>query len=75
MSLTLHQAGPMVDMAQFCTRCGVLISDYRNAAWPSDSGPPMGFSAGPVTIGTGNPRVSMAGELPGAVPCTPHADA
>lgn len=57
----------MVDNLQVCTRCGYVVSDYRNAAWPAEQGPPSGFAPGPVTI-AGN--VTYAGEQPGATPCS-----
>ncbi|MGH6689064.1 MAG: hypothetical protein ACRD3C_10800 [Vicinamibacterales bacterium] len=28
----VHQAGPLVDGVQRCTRCGRILVDYRNAA-------------------------------------------
>ena len=46
MNPVLHITGPYVDMVQLCARCGAVLLDYRNAAWPADSDPPRGFVEG-----------------------------
>lgn len=46
IDLEVHEAGPLVKWVQRCTRCGYVISDYRNAAWPVDQPPPSGFKTG-----------------------------
>ena len=30
MNVTIHQAGPVVDAVQRCTRCGYVLTDNRN---------------------------------------------
>lgn len=44
-----HVAGPLVDLVQLCTRCGEVISDYRNQERPQWTSPPKGFPLGPIT--------------------------
>jgi hypothetical protein len=44
-----HVAGELVDQVQLCTRCGEVISDYRNLERPSWKSPPKGFPPGPIT--------------------------
>jgi hypothetical protein len=73
MSGTVHNAGPMVDLVQKCTRCGCVLADYRNA-WvaPNEDGTvdaPGGYAEGPITVYEGNPRVTMSGAEPDAVRC------
>ena len=43
---TVHICGPYKDWVQVCTRCGEVLTDYRNAAWPVDQEPPRGFEEG-----------------------------
>jgi len=55
----IHRAGPLVDGVQRCTRCGYILSDYRNAAWPEGQPPPTGFEVGKaIDVEPGNPRWS-----------------
>ena len=44
--LPIHEAGPMLGWVQTCKRCGEILSDYRNAAWPDDQPAPGGFAEG-----------------------------
>jgi hypothetical protein len=54
MSLGIeHVAGPYVDLLQHCTRCGSVLSDYRNAAWPSGTPAPRGWEEGARVYVTG----------------------
>ncbi len=50
MTFVKHIAGPMENMVQRCVICGYVISDYRNAMWPMEQGPPQGFNPGEVYI-------------------------
>ncbi len=47
-------------MVQRCLICGEIISDYRNAMWPSGQSPPSGWGSGPVYILAGNPTTYMS---------------
>lgn len=42
-------------MVQHCILCGVIISDYRDAMYPSWQEPPKGFATGNVFVFKGNP--------------------
>lgn len=42
----IHVAGPMIEWVQRCTRCDVVLNDYRNAAWPEGQPAPTGFEDG-----------------------------
>jgi len=41
-----HIAGPYRDLVQHCARCGVLLCDDRNAAWPVGDPAPKGWAEG-----------------------------
>ncbi len=45
-------------MVQKCVLCGETISDYRNAMWPLEQGPPKGFGTGPVYVKKGTPTIT-----------------
>ncbi len=42
----IHVAGPFVEWQQRCARCGAMLNDYRNAAWPKGQPAPTGFVEG-----------------------------
>lgn len=44
--MIIHQAGLMLDNLQLCVRCGYVLSDYRNAAWPIGQPAPTGWPPG-----------------------------
>lgn len=67
MAGLVHVAGPYRDYLQHCTRCGAVLSDYRNSAWPGDQEPPKGWQEGAEVSVSG--RMSMIGRLDGAVDC------
>ena len=53
----IHIAGPLVCDQQLCTRCGLVLSDYRNAMWPIGQPAPAGWAEGAhVEVIDGNPR-------------------
>jgi hypothetical protein len=55
----IHVAGKMIDWVQPCTRCGEVLSDYRNAMYPEGTPPPSGWEEGAhIEVLTGNPRYS-----------------
>lgn len=61
-------------MVQKCIACGKVISDYRNAMWPSGQQAPKGFPAGEVYVSSGgNPTIYSATLEQGQVSlnCTP----
>lgn len=61
----IHVAGPMIDQMQRCTRCDAVLTDYRFAMVPADSGPLFGWEEGSsVEITEGNPRMSMVVDDP-----------
>ena len=66
----IHEAGPLVEWVQRCTRCGYVMSDYRDSAWPAGQRPPTGFRAGAfVEVDhDGNPKFS--GETQDSPTCT-----
>ena len=71
----IHLAGELIDLVQRCVRCGIVISDYRHAAWPPGQDAPTGFAPGPVTVSaSGNPRVTLAGAQSGARSCRPGVE-
>lgn len=57
MNSTIHQAGNMTRRGvQICDRCGVILTDYRNAMVPEGSGPLSGWREGAfVEVFPGNP--------------------
>ena len=67
----IHEAGPLIDWVQRCTRCDYVISDYRNSAWPENQCQPTGFRAGAfVEVDDGgNPKFS--GETTDDPNCSP----
>jgi hypothetical protein len=70
-----HVAGKMESWVQRCTRCGLILSDYRNVGWPADQAPPTGFHEGDFVIRIGNvttsSKTSDTGPGSKAVACTP----
>jgi len=67
-----HVAGSMIDWLQKCARCGVILSDYRNASWRSGEPAPNGFGAGHfVKMGVG----WYASQIDGVATCAPSAPA
>lgn len=42
----IHEAGEYVDWVQKCVRCGYVLNDHRNAAWPHGQEPPTGYKVG-----------------------------
>lgn len=44
--MIIHQAGLMLDYVQLCVRCGYVLNDYRNAAWPTGQPAPSGWAPG-----------------------------
>lgn len=42
----IHVAGPLVDWVQRCTRCDVILHDYRGAMMPVGQKPLTGFEEG-----------------------------
>lgn len=42
----IHEAGPLVNLVQRCTRCGDVLSDYRNTMYPEGDPPPSGWAVG-----------------------------
>lgn len=44
-------------MMQRCLYCGEVVSDYRNAMWPADQGPPRGFPTGELYVSVGFPTI------------------
>ncbi len=41
-----HVIGPLEGGVQECFRCGVVLTDYRNVAYPLHQGPPKGMTVG-----------------------------
>ena len=39
----IHIAGPMIDFVQRCSRCGEILTDYRDSAVPEGDPPPRGW--------------------------------
>lgn len=42
----IHVAGPMTGLVQQCSRCGEILSDYRNAMILEGDPPPRGWADG-----------------------------
>ena len=58
-----HMVGDMDGtMVQRCLICGYVVSDYRNAMWPTDCKPPQGYGAGNVYICGGVSMVAQPDE-------------
>lgn len=47
---TEHIAGSLSDGVQRCTRCGMILCDYRNSMVPEGATVPRGFAPGPVFV-------------------------
>ena len=45
-------------MVQYFVICGEIISDYRNAMWPSGQPAPKGYSSGEIFVQKGNPTIT-----------------
>lgn len=57
--MTIHLAGPYWDGLQLCTRCGYVLTDYRDAMIPEDAPLPQGWPEGArIEVSSGNPRWS-----------------
>lgn len=41
-----HVIGPLEDGLQECSRCGEVLTDYRNVSYPVEQGPPGGLTPG-----------------------------
>lgn len=53
----IHKAGPLIEGVQRCSRCGVVLTDYRNAMVPDGSPPLRGFPVdASVEVFDGGPR-------------------
>lgn len=64
----VHLAGPYVDLVQKCRRCGSMLSDYRNCAWPEGQPGPSGQEEGAlIAVGVSGSHSWIVRE-PGAVP-------
>jgi len=57
----IHVCGVYVDNLQTCTRCGAILTDYRNAMIPEGEAPLAGFAPGTMldVIETKGFRASM----------------
>jgi hypothetical protein len=63
--VVIHEAGSMFGHVQVCRRCGVILSDYRNAMVPEDSPPLRGWQPGAhIEVTTGNPKSSLVTDDP-----------
>jgi hypothetical protein len=61
----IHEAGQMIAGLQRCTRCGVVLTDYRNAMVPEGDPAPSGWAVGAfVDVAPGSPRVSILTDHP-----------
>lgn len=47
---TRHVAGELVNNMQHCVVCGMVLTDYRNAAYFGDGPPPKGWAPGEVYV-------------------------
>lgn len=45
-----HKAGKYENLVQTCTRCGEVMTDNRNAAWPVGQPEPQGWPAGSEVV-------------------------
>lgn len=55
---TVHLADELVDLVQRCSRCGEVLTDYRNAMVEEGSGPLRGWNEGArVAVAGRNPRM------------------
>ena len=68
-----HEAGAMIGAIQLCTRCGIVLSDYRGAYSLEKQEAPQGFDLGSVYV-VGN-RMSAFPDSPDFIPCTERHDA
>lgn len=57
----IHVAGPYKDLVQYCTRCGEILTDWRNAAYLESDGPPSGIEEGAEWVITGGMGVTFSG--------------
>lgn len=62
----IHRAGELdATGVQLCTRCGEVLTDYRNAWVPEGSPPLFGWTVGAaVEVIAGNPRYSGTTDQP-----------
>ena len=55
---SVHQAGPMIGAVQVCSRCGIILTDYRGAMVPEEDAdkPLRGWAEGAwIEVSVGNP--------------------
>ncbi len=56
MMREIHIAGRVVDWVQRCSRCGDVLTDYRNTMVPDDQPPLTGWAVGAhIEVERGNP--------------------
>lgn len=58
--ITIHYAGQPDGQIQRCSRCGYILTDYRNAAGVGEWHP--SWWKGPVIVEDGNPKQTVAME-------------
>jgi hypothetical protein len=56
----IHIAGRYLDGVQRCVRCGLILADYRNAAWPVGQEPPSGWTEGSHVVIEGHNPTFLA---------------
>ncbi len=71
--MTIHIAGPLeADGVQRCTRCGYILTDYRDSMVPTGQGPLRGWPEGrAVEVYPGNPRYAATTDAPPTCPPCP----
>lgn len=68
--MILHFAGPLVEGVQRCTRCGAVLVDLTNCAWPEGEEPPGGYPEGDLSVDDhGSFSVTYTGLIEGAEKC------